>query len=87
MATSHHLNASLGSGIGACTTRTALEAGQGDLLILSSSLPDSDRETLVRAATQAGTEVETVQDSDLLEENGGVGCLLRYHFVMNSFLP
>lgn len=56
----------------------ALARHQADLLILSSSLPEADREPLVRAAALADTEVETVQDSDLLARNGGVGCLLRY---------
>lgn len=59
-------------------TRAALQAGQGDLLILSSTLPESDRETLVREAARTDTSLETVQDSELLEQNGGVGCLLRY---------
>lgn len=60
-------------------TQAALQAGQGDLLVLSSTLPDSDRELLVREAARTGTEVETVRDSELLDENGGVGCLLRFH--------
>jgi stalled ribosome rescue protein Dom34 len=56
----------------------ALATGQADLLVLSDSLPADDREMLVREAARHDTKVETVRASKLLEQNGGVGCLLRY---------
>jgi len=64
--------------VGLQPTLEALTAGQADLLVLSRCLPDSDRESLVRAATRHDTRIETVHDCELLERNGGAGALLRY---------
>jgi len=36
------------------------------------------KETMIRLAEQAGSQIETVRDSALLMRLGGVGCLLRY---------
>lgn len=64
--------------VGMDQTLRVLQAGQVDLLILSRDLPGEDREKLVRLAARHDTRIETVGDNDLLERNGGVGCLLRY---------
>ncbi|MDA0767115.1 MAG: hypothetical protein O3A87_05150 [Verrucomicrobia bacterium] len=64
--------------VGLKETLRAIEFHQADQLILSSDLPTEEREQLVRLATQQDLPVETVQGSDTLERNGGVGCLLRY---------
>jgi ribosomal protein L30E/protein required for attachment to host cells len=64
--------------IGLQPSLDALEAGQADLLVLSNQLPGSDREKLVRAASRHDTSIETVSGNVMLEQNGGVGCLLRY---------
>lgn len=60
------------------STLNALSIGQADQLVISTKLPVDDRENLVRLASQYGTPIETVQDSELLEAQGGVGALLRY---------
>jgi ribosomal protein L30E/protein required for attachment to host cells len=64
--------------VGLQETLRAIEFHQADQLILSSNLPSAEREQLVRLATQQDLPVETVQGSDTLERNGGMGCLLRY---------
>jgi hypothetical protein len=67
------------AGYGPC--RAALETGQADRLLLASgggSLDTRRREELIRLATKTGAHVEVVDRSDLLDELGGVGCLLRY---------
>lgn len=60
------------------STQNALSIGQADQLVISSKLNVKDRENLVRLASQSGTAIETVRDSEVLEAQGGVGALLRY---------
>lgn len=60
------------------STMNALAIGQADQLVISARLPVAEREDLVRLASQYGTPIETVQDSEMLEAQGGVGALLRY---------
>ncbi len=61
-------------------TRTALEHGQVDTLLLSEALAlDAEtRSDLVREAALTGADVEVVQGHDTFERLGGVGALLRY---------
>lgn len=61
-------------------TRTALEQGQGDVLVLTaeSELDDEQRNTLVRLAVTTGAEVEVVAAHPELQRLGGIGALLRY---------
>lgn len=78
----HCLEAAVRSGglavVGIEETLQAIELHQADQLILSADLPTAEREKLVRLATRQDLPVETVRDSETLERNGGVGCLLRY---------
>ena len=64
--------------LGFGNTLEALKIGQASHLVISSSLPHRSRETLVRIASQHGIPIETVKNSNLLLEQGGVGALLRY---------
>ncbi len=64
--------------VGIGDTLEAIRHHQADQLILSADLPTEEREMLVRLATQQDLPMETVRDSETLERNGGVGCLLRY---------
>ncbi|MEM0968171.1 MAG: hypothetical protein AAGJ31_02365 [Verrucomicrobiota bacterium] len=71
----------LGKGLGiagydACLG--ALSGGYADLLIMDQDLDWSQRENLVRHATLAQVDVETVSTNEVLTSLGGVGCLLRY---------
>lgn len=59
-------------------TTDALSVGQAEELIISSSLPFRKREKLVRMACQFGIPIETVRNSPLLDDQGGVGAVLRY---------
>ncbi len=62
-------------------TRTALERGQADQLIMLADGDDADRarrEELVKLAVKHDVPVEVVQHSEALARLGGVGCLLRY---------
>lgn len=56
----------------------ALLVGQADTLVILDDYPATKREELIRAAVLAKVNVETVGESELLEQYGGVGCLLRY---------
>ena len=56
----------------------ALLAGRADTLVILDNYPIEQREELVRAAVQAKVNIETVGESELLEQYGGAGCLLRY---------
>ncbi|NWK55281.1 host attachment protein [Verrucomicrobiaceae bacterium N1E253] len=56
----------------------ALEMYCADQLILSTNLPDREREYLSRLASTQDISIETVQNNKTLEQFGGVGCLLRY---------
>jgi len=64
--------------LGLIPTLRALKHGQASHLIISSDLPLSSRERLVRIASQHGIPIETVRNSNLLNEQGGAGALLRY---------
>ena len=63
------------------TTLRALKRGQGDMLVLAKGYDSEAREEMVRLATATGCEVEIVEQSDLLVQLGGVGCLLRYRIA------
>ncbi len=56
----------------------ALERGQVDVLVLATEHNPEDKEVMVRLAEQQGCKIETVNQSDILMQLGGVGCLLRY---------
>ncbi len=65
--------------VGHREVRQALEYGQADLLLLQQDLPDTSvREELTRLAVRSGVEIETVEDCPILQNFGGIGCLLRY---------
>lgn len=59
-------------------TKAVLERGQADQLIISNKLDYWSREELVRLASQHSVPIETVRDSERLDEHGGVGAFLRY---------
>jgi stalled ribosome rescue protein Dom34 len=61
-------------------TRTALEHGQVDELVLdpSAELDEPSRAELVRLAQVTGATVEVVERHDGLQRLGGIGALLRY---------
>lgn len=63
---------------GVASTAAALQIGQVEELIISSDLRHEDREVLVRLASQHSVPIETVRGSQLLEDQGGVGAILRY---------
>ncbi|MEM9081809.1 MAG: hypothetical protein AAGC74_14085 [Verrucomicrobiota bacterium] len=75
-------NAILSTGLGVAgveATREALLNGYADMLIIDADFEiPSVREDLVRLATRAGVEIETVRQSQSLARLSGVGCLLRY---------
>ena len=57
----------------------AIQGGYADMLIIDAeSLLLHQCETIARMAASHGVDVETVKGSELLEQLGGVGCLLRY---------
>jgi ribosomal protein L30E len=56
----------------------AVREGSADLLIISENLPDEEREALVRLATLRDVSIEVCEDDPLIDDYGGVGCLLRY---------
>ncbi len=64
--------------LGLAATLRALKNGQASHLVISNNLPLTSREKLVRIASQHGIPIETVRNSNLLIEQGGVGALLRY---------
>lgn len=63
---------------GIAATAAALQIGQVEELIISSTLGHADREVLVRLASQHNIPIETVRNSESLDEQGGVGAILRY---------
>ncbi|MDA7891021.1 hypothetical protein N9062_00655 [Akkermansiaceae bacterium] len=63
---------------GIAATAAALQIGQVEELIISSTLGHADREVLVRLASQHNVPIETVRNSESLDEQGGVGAILRY---------
>lgn len=56
----------------------AVREGSADLLVISENLPDEERESLVRLATLRDVSIEVCEDDPLIDDYGGVGCLLRY---------
>lgn len=67
--------------VGVEATLHALHQGRVECLVVSSMLLGQDQESLIRLASRSGIPIETVQDCEMLERNGGAGALLRY------FLP
>ncbi len=65
--------------VGAESSIQALENDQVDTLIIAQEFDDSvTREKLVKLAVNNNSAIETVKDSYILNQYGGVGCLLRY---------
>jgi hypothetical protein len=64
--------------VGVESTRRAIAEGRAERLVVSSTLTAEDQEDLVRLASQLDVGIETVQDCEMLDRNGGAGALLRY---------
>lgn len=64
--------------VGIHPSRQALELGAASQLVISEELPHADREELVRLAVSHDIPIEVCEQDELLQEHGGVGCLLRY---------
>jgi len=65
--------------VGSEATLEALKRGQADLLVLAKEFYEGElKEKLVKLAVRYGIKIETVSDSHILNQYGGVGCLLRY---------
>ncbi len=64
--------------VGVASTRQAISEGRVERLVVSSALGGADQEMLVRAASKLDVPIETVQDCEMLDRNGGAGALLRY---------
>lgn len=65
--------------VGTEQSLAALEQERADVLILSRTFGDSAiREKLAHSAEKMGVQIEVVNQSEVLMELGGVGCLLRY---------
>ncbi|MEM9235207.1 MAG: host attachment protein [Verrucomicrobiota bacterium] len=56
----------------------ALRDGSADMLVVSENLADEDREAMVRLATLHDISIEVCEDDPLIDDYGGVGCLLRF---------
>ncbi len=67
---------------GLARTRRALGNGQVDILVLAGDAPfaPETRDELIEWATKTDAAIEVVDHSDLLQQLGGVGALLRYRF-------
>ncbi len=59
-------------------TLQALVESRASDLVVSNVLSHKRREDLVRRASQQGLMIKTIDDSDLLNDNGGVGAFLKY---------
>lgn len=70
-------------------TRTALEHGQADVLVLMSgaALDADTRNALIRLAVTTGADVEVIEGHAVLERLGGVGALLRYRHDAPTVTP
>jgi len=66
--------------VGVETTRRALIDGRVGQLVVSSALLHEEREELVRLASRHDVPIETVQECEMLDRNGGAGALLRYTY-------
>jgi hypothetical protein len=64
--------------VGIEATREAMQYGAASELVISEELAEPDREELVRLATSHELAIEVCEGDELLNEHGGVGCLLRY---------
>ena len=65
--------------VGVGDSLKALEEQRVDMLIIAQEYDNLDlKNKLVQLAIQNDVHIETVKDSYLLIQNGGVGCLLRY---------
>ena len=65
--------------VGSEATLEALKRGQADMLILATEFYEGElKEKLVKLAVRNGIKIETVSGSHVLNQYGGVGCLLRY---------
>ncbi len=76
-------------GLGVVGIESSLKAvrdGSADMLIISENLPEEERESLVRLATLRDVSIEVCEDDPLIDDYGGVGCLLRYRadFITES---
>lgn len=63
-------------GIHAC--RQVILEGSASQLVIAEELPTPDREELVRLAIRHDIPIEVCENDELLNEHGGVGCLLRF---------
>jgi stalled ribosome rescue protein Dom34 len=65
---------------GYAPTRTALEAGQADVLVIAKSAPISPeaRNELIALAARIDAQVEVIDQATALDALGGIGALLRY---------
>ena len=65
--------------VGSEATREALKRGQADMLILATDFYKVElKEKRLKLAVRNGIKIETVSGSHVLNQYGGVGCLLRY---------
>jgi hypothetical protein len=64
--------------VGIHRCREVIRAGASSQLVISEELPLPDREELVRLAITHDVPIEVCENDELLEEHGGVGCLLRF---------
>ena len=67
-------------------TRTALEHGQVDVLLLDpeADIGDETRRELIRLAATTGADVELVENHVRFQEMGGVGAMVRYRHGGNQ---
>ena len=65
--------------VGTDESLQALEEKRADVLIIAQEYDNLNlKNKLAQLAIQNTVQIETVKDSYLLIQNGGVGCLLRY---------
>jgi hypothetical protein len=66
--------------MGLASTRRALQRGQVDVLVLAqdTTIAPEARSELIDYATKTDAAIEVVEDSEVLQQAGGVGALLRY---------
>ena len=65
--------------VGSEATHEALKRGQADMLILATDFYKVElKEKRLKLAVRNGIKIETVSGSHVLNQYGGVGCLLRY---------
>ena len=75
--------------VGAEATLAALQFGVGDVLVISQSFDPEHRVkgTMVSLAELHRCHIETVRESQALDQFGGVGCLLRYRTSFPETVP